>query len=85
MTTIILKVKVDNVEVHLRGGSRTIGREDLTLSQDFDNMLIRAIDRLLKENRIDRLSLKSLKIQGKTRLGASSRMIMGAIKSGLEV
>jgi hypothetical protein len=83
---LILTIKKNNTaNLKLRAGNKVIGHEGLTLSQDFDNMLITSIDRLLKRNTIDRLSLKSLKIQGKIRLGSTSLMVMAAVKSGLEV
>jgi hypothetical protein len=73
----------DAIVVQLRAGKKVVDEENLTLSQGFDILLITAIDKLLLKNRIDRLSLKSLEISGKTRPGAVSNMVMRAIKAAV--
>lgn len=75
----------DRLEIKLQHDKAVIDRVYLTIDQSLDSMLISAIDKLLLRNRIDRLSLKSLKIQGKTRPEAVSGMITAAIRNGLEV
>ena len=81
---LILTIKEPTlVAVELREGRVTIGEESLTISQEFDTLLIRVIDKLLASTRIDRLSLKSLEIRGKLRSGAVSWMTIKTIKSAL--
>ena len=82
---LILTIKNQNsLVIQLRAGKRSIDNEHLTVSQNLDTLLIRAIDNLMTRNRIDRLSLKALEIRGNMRPGAVSSMILGAVKSGLE-
>lgn len=86
MAELILTLKNNNTaEIKLKNDSKTLSKEDLTQSQDFDIMLITSIDRLLTKNRIDRLSLKSFKILGKMRPEAISSMITRTIKTALEI
>lgn len=75
----------DTAVLQLKNGRRTLDELHLTVSQGFDSMLITAIDKLLIRNRIDRLSLKSLEIQGEIRPEAVSSMIIRALKSAIEV
>lgn len=83
---LIINLKEFNIAlVELKRGTKTIGNESLTISQDFDTLLIRTIDKLLLSNRIDGLSLKSLEIQGKLRSGSVSSMILKTISSALRV
>ena len=82
----ILIAKNNNIfELQLKAGNKVLGNDYLTPSQDFDTMLIVAIDRLLTKNKIDRLSLKSFKILGKTRPGAVSSMLIKTVKIALEI
>lgn len=57
----------------------------LTISQDLDNMLIIAIDNLLSRNIIDRLSVKSVEIQGKMQDTAISSMIIRTVRNALQI
>lgn len=83
---LILNIKNENsAELYLKQGRKAIGNESLTISQDFDTLLIKSIDKLLASTRIDRLSLKALEIQGKMRPGAVSFMILKTISSALRI
>ena len=83
---LILIIKNENELIfRLKEGVRVIDEESLTISQNLDNMLITAIDKLAIRNTIERISLKTLKIQGKSRPEATSSMIIKAFRSGLEV
>ena len=86
MKNIVIKLRVQGslIKLNLLAGKKSIDHGDLTISQDLDTLLIVTIDKLLAKNRIDRLSLKRLEIQGKMRLGAVSSMIIKTVKSGLE-
>lgn len=73
------------VRIQIKESLRLIDEEDLTLDQDFDSMLIKVLDRLFSSNKIERLSLKSVKISGKIKSKALWGMILGATKGALEV
>lgn len=75
----------NNLQIQLKARRRVIDYEPLTISQNLDNMLIVAIDKLLARNRMNRLSLKSFKILGKIRPEAVSGMIIKTIKTALEI
>lgn len=82
MVKLILNIQNDKkVSLQLKRGSILLDELHLTVSQGFDTLLIRTIDKLLVRNRIDRLSLKSVQIQGKLRPGAVSSMTIKTIKS----
>ena len=82
---LILTIKDKNqLTLQFKEGSKVIDKEDLTISQNLDTLLISTIDKLTIRNSIDRLSLKDLEIQGKMRPGASSTMIIGAVKRALK-
>ena len=81
--TLILKNQ-NRLTIQLKRGNKAIDEESLTISQNLDNMLIRAIDNIAVRNTIERISLKTLKIQGKSRPEATSSMIIKAVRSGLE-
>lgn len=84
MVKLIIDLSRDNiVTIQLKKGSRVLDSEDLTLSRNLDKLFINALDNLAVKNRIDRLSLKTVKIAGKIRPDAVSGMIIGAIKGGL--
>lgn len=73
------------VSIELRRGASVIDKEDLTISQGFDTLFIRVLDNILSRNSIDRLSLKSMEIQGKMREGAISSMILLTIKNAFKI
>ena len=64
------------IEIRLKDGNRAISKTHLTISQGFDTLLIKALDKMFCKNEIDRLSLKSVEISGKTTSGALSGMIL---------
>ena len=67
----------------LKRGNEVIGQESLTVSQEFDNMLIKALDKLVSDNKIDRLSIKNVEISGKMEASALSSMVLSAVKGAL--
>ena len=82
---LVLTIKnQNNIEIKLKKGKGVVDHESLTLNQNLDNMLITAIDKLLAKNRIDRLSLETLEIQGKMRPEAVLSMIIRTAKSAIE-
>ena len=81
---LILELKEPNsLVIHLMKGRVRLEQESLTLSQGLDILLIETIDKILGRNRIDRLSLKSLEIRGKLRLGTMSSMVIETVRSAL--
>jgi hypothetical protein len=80
--TLIIKNERD-VSLELKRGSRVISQEDLTIGQDFDNMLITTLDKIAIKNRLDKTRLKVMEIRGKLRDGAVSGMLIQTVKSGL--
>jgi len=81
---LILTIKNENsLDICLKQGRKTIDHDNLTINQNLDNMLIASIDRLLLRNRIDRLSLKDVRISGKIRPEAVSTMIIKAVGSAI--
>lgn len=73
------------VEIQLIKGKKVIDKTYLTMGQSFDMMLIRTLDKILRKNRIERLSLKIVKIRGKMRPEAVSSMILKTVIKALMV
>ena len=73
------------VQIQLKEGRRVIDEESLTVSQDFDSMLIRGLDKLLAKNNIERLLIKNVKIAGKMHPTAISAMVLKTVVSALGV
>lgn len=69
-----------NITIQLKNGKHLIGKETLTISQDFDNMLITALDRLLRKTKVDKVRLKTAEILGKTKDKALWSMILKTIR-----
>ncbi len=80
---LIIKIKNPNCLIIKLRDHLVVDRETLTIDQKLDNMLISSIDKLLKKNTIERLSLKSMEIRGKLRSEAVSSMILKTISSAL--
>ena len=81
---IIFTVKKHNkLAVQLRVGNEVLSSSCLTISQGFDNMLITALDKLLRGTRIDRICLKSSEIQGKIEDKALWGMVLKTISKAL--
>jgi len=85
MKLIIIIQNQDNLVIQLKNGRNVLSTLNLTINQNLDTLLIRAIDNLIAKNRIDRLSLKALEIRGNMRFGAVSSMVLRTIQSGLKI
>lgn len=72
------------LNIRLKEGRAVKDEEDLTISQGFDILLIRVLDNLLSRNKIDRLSIESVEIQGKVEGGSVSGMVLKTIKNALK-
>ena len=75
----------ENVEIKLIKNKRLIDKTNLTVGQDFDTVLIRALDKILHKNIIEKLSLKSVQISGEMTVGALSSMILKTTAEALTI
>ena len=82
---LTLDIKDSLIIIKLKEMGKVFDQQDLTISRNLDTLLIGAIDKIISRNRIDRLSLKSLKIPAKLKDEAVSNMILKTIKAGLKV
>lgn len=75
----------NSLMIHLKHGSKPINETYLTPGQDFDILLIKTLDKIISENKIDRLSLKSVEISGKMSPEAVSSMILQTVAKALAI
>ncbi len=72
-------------ELELRDGKRLIDTLTFEFESNLDMVLIAAVDKILKRNRIDTSSLKTVRVSGKVEKGSSAYKIaqtfMEAIKA----
>ena len=71
------------LEIQLVRGKFIIDKTHLTVGQNLDIVLISTLDKILRKNRIERLSLKNVKIRGKMRPGAISSMILKTVAEAI--
>jgi len=83
MSVIFDATKLGVVKIRLRKGGKVVADTHLTVGQDFDIVLITALDKLIRSNKIERLSLKNVKIRGKMRPGAISGMTLKTVAEAL--
>ena len=83
---VAFKISRNNkLTILLTNCGKLISKTTLTIGQDFDIVLIRALDKILRKNKIDRLSLKSVETSGKIELGALSGMILRTTAQALKM
>ena len=83
---LLFNVKNQEIlEIQLTKGKLNIDKTHLTISQGFDTMLIRTLDKIFRKNRIDRLSLKSVEIRGEMAPNALSGMILQTVARTLTI
>lgn len=83
---VIFKLKNKGiVEINLVNNKLIINETYLTIGQGFDIMLIKTLDKILNENKMDRLSLKSVQISGKIDHHALSSMMLRATVAALNM
>lgn len=74
---LLFKIKNQEIlEIQLKKGSRIIDKTHLTAGQYFDIVLIRTLDKIICKHKINKLSLKSVKISGKIAPNAMFGMIL---------
>jgi len=84
---LLLTIEYGKVNIQLKTGKTgkvVISHEKLTVGQGFDIVLIKALDKLLRKNRMEKLSLKNVKIQGEVRSEAISGMILKTVAEALK-
>ncbi|OGN10503.1 MAG: hypothetical protein A3J46_05730 [Candidatus Yanofskybacteria bacterium RIFCSPHIGHO2_02_FULL_41_11] len=64
------------IEIYLKHGKKTLTEPRLTITSNFDILLITTLDKIVRSNKIERLSLKSVEIRGKMTFGAVSSVIL---------
>ena len=64
MTLKIIKKNKEEVEVQITENGRVLGMLIIPLDFRFDTVLVTSIDKLLKENRIDRVSPLDIVLEG---------------------
>lgn len=63
------------VKLKLQGGGVCIDILTFNFEANFDSVLISAVDKILKRNRIETLSLKTIKIEGNVDKNSSAHKI----------
>src|SRR5258708_25457755 len=81
---IILQNK-KNVKVQLRSGSEVIDEVDFPLDFHFDTVLVTSIDKILKENRIDRVSPPDVLLEGFGEEASMSSLIAKTVAEALKI
>jgi hypothetical protein len=73
------------LKIQLKQGNKIIEEKYLTLDKDFDIILIKTIDKIIKNNKINKLSLKKAKIIGKINPEAMFGMILNSIVKAIGI
>lgn len=75
MNLIIYFKKVGEIEIRLMWGKKLIDTLDFSFQGNLDDLLISSVDKILKENRIEELSLKTVSIGGNVDKNSSAYQI----------
>jgi hypothetical protein len=75
MELILYFKDIGEMEIQLRNGRRLIATLDFSFRGNLDDLLISSVDKILKENRIEALSLKTMRIGGKVDRNSSAYKI----------
>lgn len=67
--------KRGEVRLELRDGKRLIDTLTFSFEANLDKVLIEAVDKILKRNRIDKLSLKTIRASGSVNPNSSAHKI----------
>lgn len=82
---LYIETRASGLGLKLLKAGKTIDKTYLTLSQDFDKLLIISLDKLLHRNRIEKLSLNQVSILGGFNKQAAVGRIVEALKKALEI
>ncbi len=83
--TLIIKKEGLNVKVQLKQGSTLLDEVDFTLDIHFDTVLVTSIDKILKENRIDRVSPLDVLLEGFDDEVSMSSLIARTVAEALKI
>ena len=75
MDLIINFKDIGKIRLELKRGRMLIDALDFSFQSNLDDLLISSVDKILKRNRIDALSLKTIKIEGDVDKNSSSYKI----------
>ncbi len=64
MELLLYFKKIGEIEVRLTKAGKLIDALDFSFYGNLDDLLISSVDKILKENRIETLSLKTVKVEG---------------------
>ena len=64
MDLVLYFTKIGEIEVRLVKGARVVDALDFSFHGNLDDLLISAVDKILKKNRIRALSLKTVRVDG---------------------
>lgn len=85
MARLLVTVDEDKVTLRLMAGPKLIDETTLTLSQGFDTLLITALDKLLRRNKLKKLSLNKAYILGKVKQEAVSWRVIAVFAEALSL
>lgn len=84
MKRLIIKVKYQKIlRIIVQEKNKVIDDTHLTVGQGLDIMLIRALDKILCKNKIEKLSFKNVEISGKIEPNALSGMMLQTVAKAL--
>lgn len=75
MELVIFFKKIGEIELKLKQGARLIDALDFSFHGNLDDLLISSVDKVLKENRIEALSLKTISVEGNVDKNSSAYKI----------
>ena len=64
MKLVIYFKKIGEIELRLTNAGKLIYALDFSFNSNLDDLLISSVDKVLKENRIEALSLKTVRVEG---------------------
>ncbi|OGN07824.1 MAG: hypothetical protein A2750_00350 [Candidatus Yanofskybacteria bacterium RIFCSPHIGHO2_01_FULL_45_42] len=62
---LVIKIQRQSVTLRLKDGPKSVGETTLTINRGFDTVLITALDKLLRRNKLKKLFLNRVHILGK--------------------
>jgi hypothetical protein len=83
--TLIIKKEGARVKVQLKRDGGLLGEVDFPLDIHFDTVLVTSIDKILKENRIDRVSPLDVLLEGFDDEASMSYLIARTVAGALKI
>lgn len=75
MELVIYFKKIGEVQLRLLRGREVVSALDFSFYANLDDLLISSVDKILKENRIEALSLKTISVEGNVDKNSSAYKI----------